>query len=55
MKQHYISPTQVAKALGISRQAVIDKIRKGSINAARAGRQYIVDKKELAHLKKKGY
>jgi len=55
MKENYLSPTQLAKVLGISRQAVIDRIRKGLITATRAGRQYIIDKKELAELRKKGH
>lgn len=55
MNQDYISPTELAKVLGISRQAVIEKIRKGTISAAKVGRQYIVDKKEIVSLKKMGY
>ena len=55
MKGDYLSPTQLAKVLGISRQAVIEKIQKGVINATRVGKQYIIDKKEIASLKKKGY
>ena len=41
--------------LGISRQAVVDKIQKGLINATRVGHQYIIDRKELEGLRKKGY
>ncbi len=52
MKQDYISPTQLAKILGISRQAVVEKIQKGLIKAARVGRQYIIENKELERLKK---
>lgn len=55
MKQGYLTPTQLAKALGISRQAIVEKIRKGTISAERVGRQYIIEKKELANLRKKGY
>jgi glutamine synthetase len=51
----YLSPTQLAKVLGISRQAVVDRIQKGAIKASRAGRQYIIDKKELARFKKEGH
>ena len=52
MAQGYLSPTQLAKVLGISRQAVIEKINKGIIKATRAGRQYIIDNIEVAKLKK---
>jgi len=53
MKENYISPSQLAKALGISRQAVLDKIQKGLINATRVGRQYIIDKNEFDNIHKR--
>ncbi len=52
MKRSYISPTQLAKTLGISRQAVIEKIQRGAIKAQKVGRQYIIDEGELKRLKK---
>ncbi|MFA5146694.1 MAG: glutamine synthetase beta-grasp domain-containing protein [Candidatus Omnitrophota bacterium] len=52
MKKGYKSPTEAAKLLGISRQAVVEKIQKGSIRASRVGRQYIIEEDELKHLKK---
>jgi glutamine synthetase len=52
MKENYLTPTQLAKALGISRQAVVEKIQKGSINATRVGRQYIINRSSLSSLKK---
>ena len=55
MKEDYLTPTQLAKALGISRQAVGEKIQKGVIKASMIGRQYIIDRKALDDLKKKGY
>ena len=55
MKENYLTPTQLARAMGISRQAVIDKIQKGLIRATRVGHQYIIEKHELANLKKEGY
>ncbi len=55
MKRDYVSPTELARMLGISRQAVIEKIHKGLITATRVGKQYIVDKKEIVHLRKKGH
>jgi excisionase family DNA binding protein len=42
MAREYLSPTQAAKILGISRQAVIDRIKHGVISAEKAGRQYII-------------
>ena len=47
VKENYVSPSQLAKMLGISRQAVIEKIQKGSIAATKVGRQYIIDKSVL--------
>ena len=55
MKQSYVSPSQLAKALGISRQAVVEKIQKGAIKASKVGRQYIIDRHELENFKKRGY
>src|SRR3989338_6324902 len=55
MKENYLSPTQLASLMGISRRAVIEKIHQGMINATRAGHQYIIDRRELEALKKKGY
>ena len=54
MKGNYLTPTQLAKALGISRQAVVEKIQKGSISATKVGRQYIIDRKEFSSMKKEG-
>lgn len=47
MKKEYLSPTQAAKILGISRQAVIDRIKHGAISAEKAGRQYIIPKDQI--------
>jgi len=55
MKDNYLSPTELAKKLGISRQAVVEKIQKGIIKATRAGHQYIIEARELDALRKKGY
>lgn len=44
MKKEYLSATQAAKILGISRQAVIDRIKHGALSAEKAGRQYIIPK-----------
>ncbi len=47
MNKEYLSPTEAAKLLGISRQAVNDKIKHGTLPAERAGRQYIIPKDAL--------
>ncbi|MFC1698785.1 glutamine synthetase beta-grasp domain-containing protein [Candidatus Omnitrophota bacterium] len=40
--EEYLTPTQLAKKLKISRQAVIERIKRGTIRAARVGQQYII-------------
>ncbi|MFC1703195.1 glutamine synthetase beta-grasp domain-containing protein [Candidatus Omnitrophota bacterium] len=47
MEKEYLSPTEAAKLLGISRQAVNDKIKHGTLPAERAGHQYIIPKAAL--------
>jgi glutamine synthetase len=47
MEQEYLSPTQAAKLLGISRQAVIERIKHGTLYAERVGKRYIIPKGEL--------
>ncbi|OHA27920.1 MAG: hypothetical protein A3C08_00285 [Candidatus Taylorbacteria bacterium RIFCSPHIGHO2_02_FULL_47_18] len=45
--QKYISATETAKILGISRTAVFNKIQNGDIKAQKVGRNYIVAHDEL--------
>ncbi len=40
--EKYLTATQLATKLKISRQAVIDRIKRGTIKAAKVGRQYII-------------
>lgn len=47
MKKEYLSPTEAAKILKISRQAVINRIKNGTLAAERAGIQYIIPKSQL--------
>lgn len=47
MSEEYLSPTEAAKILKISRQAVIDRIKHGTLIAERAGNQYIIPKSQL--------
>jgi len=55
MKQDYISPSQLAKKLGMSRQAVVEKIQKGQVKATRVGRQYIIEMHEADAAIKSGH
>ena len=43
----YISATEAAKILGISRTAVFNKIKSGDIKAQKVGRNYIIVHDEL--------
>jgi len=48
MEQEYLSPTEAAKVLGISRQAVIERIKHGNLYAEKVGSRYIIPKNTLA-------
>lgn len=48
MEKDYLTPTQAAKILGISRMQVVRKIHKGEIKAKRVGRNFIIPKKTLS-------
>ena len=41
-KQEYLSSTQLAKLLGVSRIAVFKKIKSGKIKASKVGRNYVI-------------
>ncbi|MDD4955092.1 MAG: glutamine synthetase beta-grasp domain-containing protein [Candidatus Omnitrophica bacterium] len=47
MEQEYLSPTEAAKVLGISRQAVIERIKHGNLYAEKVGSRYIIPKNTL--------
>ena len=47
MEREYLSPSEAAKILGISRQAVIERIKHGSLYAERVGNRYIIPKSAL--------
>ncbi len=47
----YLTPTQLARDLKISRQAVIDRIKRGVIKAIKVGQQYIIPEPETDRLK----
>lgn len=45
--REYISTTEAAKILSISRIAVFKKIKNGQIKAQKVGQNYIIDKNQL--------
>lgn len=47
MDKKYITTSEAAKILGISRIAVFNKIKLGHIKAEKIGRNYAIDKKML--------
>lgn len=47
MHKKLLSTTQVAKLLGISRVAVLKKIKTGEIKAHKVGRNYVISKADL--------
>lgn len=46
-KSEYISTTELAKLLGISRIAVYKKIKRGEIQSIRIGKNYAISREEL--------
>lgn len=47
MNKNFISTTELAKLLGISRIAVYKKIKRGTIKAVKVGRNFVLEKKDL--------
>lgn len=46
-EKSYLSVTEAAKIMGISRMHVVRKIQKGEIKAIKIGRAYAIDRNEL--------
>ncbi|MFA6534590.1 MAG: excisionase family DNA-binding protein [Patescibacteria group bacterium] len=46
-KNQYISTTEAAKTLGISRIAVFKRIQQGKLKAVKNGRNFVIDKNEV--------
>jgi len=46
----FLSTTELAKLLGISRVAVFQKIKKGEIKARKVGRNFIINKRDLGDI-----
>ena len=49
-KAGYLSLSQIAKILGISRIAVYKKVKKGQIKAVKIGRMYVVSEEEFSKI-----
>jgi excisionase family DNA binding protein len=50
MEQKYLSVREVAEKMGISRQAVLKKIKTGEIPAQKVGRGYIVPERDIPNI-----
>lgn len=48
MKDRYLSTIEAAKLMGISRVAVFKQIKSGRLRAERVGRNYIINRNDLA-------
>ncbi len=46
--EDYLGPTEAAKILGISRQAVIERIKNGTLFAEKVGSRYIISKDQVS-------
>lgn len=46
----FLSTTELAQILGISRIAVFRKIQKGQIKAVKVGRNYIIDQRDVGNI-----
>lgn len=50
MRKNLLSTTELAKILGISRIAVFKKIKSGEIKAKKVGRNFIINRRDLAEI-----
>jgi excisionase family DNA binding protein len=48
MKKEYLTTTQAAEILGISRMHMLRKVKSGEIKAVKIGRNFLIDKGELS-------
>jgi len=49
-EKEFISTTELAKMLGISRIAVYKKVKSGKIKAIKVGRNFVIAKKDLGNI-----
>jgi len=52
MKKEYLTTTQAAKILGISRMQILRRIKKGEIKADKIGRNFVILEKDLSPIYK---
>ena len=45
--KEFVSTTELAEILGVSRVTVFNKIKKGEIQATKVGRNFIINRKDL--------
>lgn len=50
MNKDFLSTSELAGLLGVSRVAVFKKIKKGDIKATKVGRNFIINKKDLGEI-----
>lgn len=50
MDNKFLSTSDLARILGVSRIAVFKKIQKGQIKAVKAGRNYIIDRNDVGNI-----
>lgn len=50
MVKRFLTTSEAAKVLGISRVAVFKRIRKGSLRALKVGHRYLIEPKEVGLL-----
>ncbi|OGI26206.1 MAG: hypothetical protein A3J76_01295 [Candidatus Moranbacteria bacterium RBG_13_45_13] len=50
MEKKYLTTTELAKLLGISRIAVFKKIKSGKIKAKKKGRNFVIKRTELGDI-----
>jgi excisionase family DNA binding protein len=43
----YLTVTQVAESRGISRQAVLESISRGTLKATKVGNQWLIERKDV--------
>lgn len=50
MNKEFLSTTELAEILGISRVAVFKKIKNGTIKAEKIGRNFVIRKKDIGDI-----
>lgn len=50
VNSNYISTSEAARIMGVSRIAIFKKIKKGEIKAQKIGRNYVIDKRSLGSI-----